>query len=67
MKRFEYKIEYLKLEVGQDNQEQILEALNRFGQDGWRMVRQYSEISMRSIASFKGGINFLLEREIQSA
>lgn len=67
MKKFEYKIEYLKLEVGRDNEEQILESLNRFGQDGWRMVRQYGEISMRSIASFKGGMNFLLERELQSA
>lgn len=66
MKKFEYKIEYLKLEVGRDNEEQILESLNRFGQDGWRMVRQYGEISMRSIASFKGGMNFLLERELQS-
>ena len=67
MKRFEYKIEYLKFEVGRDNEEQILEFLNLFGQDGWRMIRQYGEISMRSITSWKGGHNFLLEREIQSS
>ncbi len=67
MKKFEYKIEYLKFEVGRDNEEQILESLNSFGQDGWRIVRQYGEISMRSMSSLKGGINFMLERELQSA
>ena len=64
MKRYEYKIHYLKLETGKPNEEQLLEALNQFGNDGWRLNRLYGEVSLRSLASWKGGINVLLEREV---
>lgn len=65
MKRYEYKLHYLKLETGKPNEEQLVEALNRFGNDGWRLNRLYGEVSLRSLASWKGGLNFLLEREVE--
>ena len=63
-RQYEYKIHYLPLEVGRDNEEQLLDALNSFGKDGWRLNRLYGEASLRSIMSWKGGLNLLLEREI---
>ena len=64
MKRYEYRIHYLKLEAGKSNEEQLLQTLNRFGEEGWRLNRLYGEVSLRSLASWKGGLNLLLEREI---
>jgi hypothetical protein len=64
MKRYQYKLHYLKLETGKPNEEQLIEALNHFGNDGWRLNRLYGEVSLRSLASWKGGVNFLLEREV---
>ena len=64
MKRYEYRIHYLKLETGKPNEEQLLQTLNRFGEEGWRLNRLYGEVSLRSLASWKGGRNLLLEREI---
>jgi hypothetical protein len=64
MKRYQYKLEYLKLKTGTSNEEQLLKALNRFGNEGWRLNRVYGEVSLRSLASWKGGVNFLLEREV---
>ena len=64
MKRYEYRVEYLKLVAGRRNEEQILDALNAFGNEGWRLNRLYGEMSLRSIASWKGGFNLLLEREV---
>ena len=63
-KQYEYKIHYLRLEVGQGNEEQLVDALNDFGKEGWRLNRLYGEVSLRSITSWKGGLNLLLEREI---
>ena len=63
-KKYEYKIHYLKLEIGRDNKEQLLDALNAFGKEGWRVNRLSGEVSLRSITSWKGGLNLLLEREI---
>jgi hypothetical protein len=63
MKRYEYRIVFLKLKTGISNEEQILEALNTFGKEGWRLNRVYGEISLRTLASWKGGLNLLLEKE----
>lgn len=63
-KQYEYKIHYLQLEVGRGNEEQLVDALNDFGKKGWRLNRLYGEASLRSITSWKGGLNLLLEREI---
>lgn len=62
-KKYEYRIHYLTLAAGRDNEEQLIEALNTFGRDGWRLNRLYGEASLRSITSWKGGLNLLLERE----
>lgn len=62
-KQYEYKIHYLSLETRKGNDEQLVEALNEFGKDGWRLNRLYGEFSLRSITSWKGGVNLLLERE----
>ncbi len=67
MKRYEYRIEYLKLTTGKKNEEQILDALNAFGKEGWRLNRLYGEVSLRTMVSWKGGFNLLLERELQDA
>lgn len=67
MKRYEYRIEYLKLVTGRKNDEQILDALNAFGKEGWRLNRLYGEASLRTMVSWKGGFNLLLERELQEA
>ncbi len=64
MKRYEYKLHHLELKPGKPNEEQLIEALNRFGNEGWRLNRLYGEVSLRSLASWKGGVNFLLEREL---
>ena len=72
-KQYEYKIHYVELEVGRGNEEQLIDALNGFGKEGWRLNRLYGEhcpvihrwaFSLRSITSWKGGLNLLLEREI---
>ncbi len=60
---YEYKIHYLALETGRGNDEQLLEVLNDFGKEGWRLNRLYGEASLRSITSWSGGLNLLLERE----
>ena len=62
-KVYEYKIHHLELQSG-DKEEQLIEALNEFGKDGWRLNRLYGEVSLRVITSWSGGVNFLLEREI---
>ncbi len=64
MKRYEYRIEFVKLVTGKKNEEQLLEAVNSFGKEGWRLNRLYGEVSPRTITSWKGGSNLLLEREI---
>jgi len=64
MRLYEYKIHYLKLETGTPNEAQLLDSLNGFGKEGWRLNRLYGEFSLRSLASWKGGLNLLLEREI---
>ncbi len=63
MKKYEYKVHYLKLEAGKPSEQQILDTLNRFGSEGWRLNRLYGEVSLRAMASWKGGLNLLLERE----
>jgi hypothetical protein len=64
MKRFEYKVHYLSLEAGKSNDTQLLDALNAFGQEGWRLNRLYGEFSLRALTTWRGGLNMLLEREI---
>ncbi len=66
MKKYEYRIEYLKLETGTTNEDQLLDALNKWGVDGWRLNRLYGEASLRSLTSWRGGLNLLLERESDS-
>ena len=61
--QYEYKIHYLQLEVMRGNEDQLIDALNEFGKEGWRLNRLYGEASLRSITSWKGGLNLLLERE----
>jgi hypothetical protein len=64
MKRYEYKIHHLTLQTGKSSDEQVLDALNQFGQEGWRLNRVYGELSLRALKSWKGALNFLLEREL---
>ena len=64
MKKYEYKIHYLKLETGKLKIEQLTDTLNQFGGEGWRLNRLYGEFSLRSLSSWKGGLNLLLECEI---
>ena len=63
-KQYEYKIHYLQLQAGTPNEDQLLEALNAFGKEGWRLNRLSR--TLRPLASWKGGINLLLEREVDA-
>ena len=63
MKSYEYKIHYLKLETGTPNEQQLLDALNQAGREGWRLNRLYGEVSLRTLVSWKGGLNFLAAGE----
>jgi hypothetical protein len=49
---------------GQDNHEQRVEALNLFGERGWRLNQLFGESSLRTLMSWKGGLNLSFEREI---
>ncbi len=65
MKKYEYKSYYLKFEIGKPRKQHILDALNDFGNDGWHLNRLTGEFGIKSILSFMGGVNLLLEREVQ--
>ena len=65
MKKYEYKSYYLKFETGKPRKQHILDVLNNFGNDGWRLNRLTGELGIKSILSFMGGVNLLLEREVQ--
>lgn len=66
MRKYEYKIHYLELTTGAPNEQQLLDALNTFGADSWRLNRLYGEVSLRSLSSWRGGLNLLLEREVEA-
>jgi hypothetical protein len=65
MKRYEYRLEYIKF-TARRRQEQLLEAVNKFGKDGWRLNRMWGEVSLKSLRSLGGGVNLMLEREAES-
>jgi hypothetical protein len=65
MKRYEYRLEYIKF-TARRRQEQLLEAVNKFGKDGWRLNRMWGEVSLKSLRSLGGGVNLMLEREVES-
>jgi len=65
MKKYEYKSYYLKFETGKNRKQQIMDMLNQFGGDGWRLNRLSGELGIKSLLSFMGGVNLLLEREVQ--
>ncbi|NTW37599.1 MAG: hypothetical protein HGB17_16105 [Syntrophobacteraceae bacterium] len=64
MKRYEYRIEPMVFTLGSSKQDQMLEALNRFGREGWRLNRTENVLFGLPPLSWKGGIMLLLEREI---
>ena len=64
MKRYEYRIEPLTFSLGSSTRDQMLKALNRFGQEGWRLNRHERGLFGYPALSWKGGIMLLLEREI---
>ncbi len=64
MKSYEYQVHYLKFESEETREQQLLDTLNQFGSEGWRLNRLYRDISLRSVMSWHGGLNLLLEREI---
>ena len=62
-KHYEYKLHYMIFDSEPSREEQLIGALNTFGQDGWRVNRLSGELSWRNIMSWKGGLNLLVERE----
>jgi len=66
MKKYEYKLHYLQLMNDKSKEVQVLDALNRFGEEGWRLNRMYSEVSFRSLMTWRGGLNLILERTSDS-
>ena len=63
MKQYEYKIEYVAFKGEGSKEGQLLDALNDFGREGWRMNRMFADFSLKTFTSWKGGINLMLERE----
>jgi len=63
MRQYEYRIHHVKLAAQPPADQQLVEILNQFGAEGWRLNRLYGEASVRSLSSWKGGVNLLLERE----
>ena len=49
MKRYEYKVHHLKLEFGKPKDQQVLDAMNQFGNEGWRVNRLYGGVNLRSL------------------
>lgn len=66
LRKYEYRIHYLELKTGAPNDQQLPDAVNAFGADGWRLNRLYGEVSLRSLSSWRGGLNLLLEREVEA-
>lgn len=62
MKRYEYRRESVQFVIGKANADVILEAANRYGQEGWRLCRLESGFLD---LSWKGGVYLFLEREIK--
>ena len=65
MTTFEYRVEALRFETGSSSEEQLLTAINHFGSEGWRTTRIFSDVTLKNLASLKGGIKLMLERESQ--
>jgi hypothetical protein len=61
MKRYAYRIELLTFSCRRRSDEEILEALNRFGQEGWRHHQTFSSFPC---VSWKATVKLLLEREL---
>ena len=64
MKRYEYRIEPMVFTFGSKRKELMMEALNRYGREGWRLNRIEGGLFGRPAWSWGGGIMMLLEREI---
>lgn len=64
MKRYEYMIHHLLVQTDKSRDEQVLDALNQFGHDGWRLNRMHGEFSLLAIKSWQGALHLLLEREL---
>jgi len=70
MKRYEYRTETLSFPGGphrrgaEKNEEKFLEALNNFGQDGWRLKRIFGD-TRNTIFKWSGSLNLLLERAVE--
>ena len=65
MTTFEYRVEALRFETGSSSEEQLLTAINHFGSEGWRTTRFFPDVTLKNLASLKGGIKLMLERESQ--
>lgn len=61
MKRFEYRIEQVILDKGESRAQKLLDLLNYFGQEGWRVS---SLVVEPRIAINENQIKVLLEREV---
>ena len=64
MKRYEYRIEPLVFSFGSSKKEQMLEALSRYGREGWRLNRLEGGLLGIPALSWKGAVMLILEREI---
>lgn len=63
MKRFEYRIEQVIFDKEESRDQQLLNLLNYFGQQGWRVS---SLIVEPRIAINENQIKVLLEKEVHS-
>ncbi|MBW4628123.1 MAG: hypothetical protein KME49_22070 [Brasilonema octagenarum HA4186-MV1] len=61
MKRFEYRIEQVIFDKTESRDQQLVDLLNYFGQEGWRVS---SLVVEPRIAMNENKIKVLLEREV---
>jgi len=65
MARYEYKVHYIRFDGPlRDRERRLLDELNIVGQEGWRLNRLYPDFKLRTMLSWGGGLNMLLERQI---
>ena len=63
MKCYECKMHYLRLSLGSSQEEQVVAALNGFGQEGWCVNHIMRCEAHNQPFSWGGALNLLLERE----
>jgi hypothetical protein len=65
MASYEYKVHYVRFDGPlRDREQRLVNELNVVAKEGWRLNRLYPDFKFRTFTSWGGGVNLLLERDI---